>query len=93
MISKQRQLFYFVGDVPFKDIETAQKADLMRLLPDTFFADLADNPAGKLAQWMLDNAAAIVDTLTTTPTSRLRGRKSHGGTRKSKPKLTPAKLE
>lgn len=29
MISKQRELFYFVGDTPYKDLASAQKADLI----------------------------------------------------------------
>lgn len=95
MISKQRQLFYFVGDTPYKSLEEAQKADLMALIPEDFFATLGDQPSDRLSDWMLKNATAIVDTLTTTPTSRLKGRKLHGGTRKpkSKPKFTPANLQ
>lgn len=95
MISKQRQLFYFVGDTPYKSLADAQKADLMALLPLKFFATLGDQPFERLADWMLENSTAIVDTLTTTPTSRLKGRKLHGGTRKpkSKPKFTPANLQ
>lgn len=93
MISKQRQLFYFVGDTPYKSLVDAQKADLMALLPQEFFATLGDQPSERLADWMLENSTAIVDTLTTTPNSRLKGRKSHGAVRKRKPKLTPASLQ
>lgn len=95
MITKQRQLFYFVGDTPYKDLASAQKADLIKMLPPEFLLTLGittefkESAAERIADWMLDNADAIVDTLTTTPTSRLKARKSHGGTRKRK-KLTPA---
>ena len=83
MIRKQRQLFYFVGEKPYASLEEAQKADLMALMPVH-----PNNPLGMtndgIADWMIKNSAAIVDTLTTTPKSRLRGRKLHGGARKPK---------
>ena len=88
MIQKQRQLFYFVGDQPFKTLREAQLADLAALIPDTSIP-------GKehLAEWMLENATAIVDCLTTTPTSRARARKTNGGTKRRTPRLQPAVIK
>lgn len=87
MISKQKQLFYFVGDKPYASLEEAQKVDLMAMMP------ISDGPGSWsnecIADWMLKHSQEIVDTLTTTPRSRLRGRKLHGGTRK--PRATKTK--
>lgn len=79
MITKQRQLFYFVGDTPYKDLADAQKADLMSIMPEW-------TPGNKqtTADWLLAQKDAIVDTLTTSPRSRLRARKLHGAKRKTK---------
>lgn len=88
MITKQRTLFYFVGDQAYKSLEDAQRADLRKLMPQTAaFSDAQETdgtPAwhNQLADWLMKNSAAIVDTLTTTPKSRLKGRKSHGAVRK-----------
>lgn len=81
MITKQKSLFYFVGDQAFRDLAEAQKADLIKLMPLTepLIQDKND-----WADWILKNAESIVDTLTTTPKSRLRARKSHGAVRKKK---------
>ena len=81
MITKQKCLWYFVGDQAFKSLEEAQKADLEALLP-TQWEDGTSVPRDGIAEWMLKNSNAITDCLTTTPRSRLRGRKLHGGTRK-----------
>ena len=91
MISKQRCLFYFVGDKAFKTLEDAQKADLVNLIPTDFHTITnPDNFSESIANWLLDNSARIVDCLTTTPKSRLRARKAHGAVRKPrKPKATP----
>lgn len=86
MISKQRCLFFFVGDRPFKDLKEAQKADLIALMPESETISRGD-----FADWMIANARSIVDTLTTTPTSRLRARKTHGAT-KRRVKLQPANV-
>ena len=77
MIRKQRTLFYFVGDNVYKSLEEAQEADLKTIIPAELF------PA-QVSEWLLKNSAAVVDILTTTPTSRLKSRKLHGGTRNSK---------
>jgi hypothetical protein len=93
VITKQRQLFYFVGETPFKSLEEAQQCDLIKLMPDGLFSD--SKPLGieekeTIAGWLMKNAEAIIDTLSTTPTSRLKARKSHGATRKPrKAKGTP----
>lgn len=92
MIRKQRQLFYFVGDTPYASLEEAQKADLKAMMEGHLFADGStvisqDNIAG----WLLNNAKEIVDTLTTTPKSRLRARKLHGGTKKKSTPTTATK--
>lgn len=90
MITKQRTLFYFVGQTPYKDLAEAQKADLLALMPLSANCPMGMTNEG-IADWLLSNSAAIVDTLTTTPKSRLRSRKLHGGTRKTKanPVTTP----
>lgn len=82
MINKTRCLFYEVGGQFFKDLEEAQAADLKKLLPGDFLTDGTMDFGEKLAGWLISNKEAIVDCLTTTPKSRLRGRKSHGATRK-----------
>lgn len=91
MITKQRTLFYFVGEQAFKSLEEAQKADLATLVPSDLFSGAAETDRGSIiADWMLKNSKAIVDILTTTPTSRLKSRKSHGATRKPRtPKAKP----
>jgi len=87
MISKQRCLFYFVGDQAFKSLEEAQKADLKKLLESLKEDRITCTGEPKeldesVADWLLANSTAIVDCLTTTPRSRLRGRKTHGAERK-----------
>ena len=89
MITKQKQLFYFVGETPYKSLAEAQKADLVLLIPDRFEA-VGGNKKSDIAEWLLKEAGPIVDTLTTTPTSRLKARKTHGATKQPrKPKLQP----
>ena len=83
MIRKQRTLFYFVADKPYASLEEAQKQDLMTLMLPAM-SEVATNSPDFIAQWMLTNKDAIMDTLTTTPKSRLRGRKLHGATRKKR---------
>lgn len=89
MITKQKQLFYFVGDQPFRTLKEAQLRDLGELA-----ATLKHDPTlCDIAEWMLENAAAIVDTLTTTPTSRAKARKTNGAMRtRKRPVLAPATL-
>lgn len=92
MITKQRQLFYFVGDKPYASLEEAQKADLIQLMPDSLCrintcGDDTVEQKQSFAKWLIENSKAIVDTLTTTPRSRLRARKSHG----AKPKQSKTK--
>jgi hypothetical protein len=94
MITRQRTLFYFVGDHAFKDLVEAQQFDLANLMPDDLFSispPMSAEEKQALAKWMLTRATELVDILTTTPKSRARARKSNGATRKRKtPKLTPA---
>jgi len=87
MINKTRCLFYEVGGEFFKSLEEAQKVDLVALIPADLFAAYLKNPVvvdcrSTIADWLLANSTAIVDCLTTTPRSRLRGRKIHGAERK-----------
>lgn len=86
MITKQKTLFYFVGDQPFKSLEEAQKCDLAKLVPDSLRSGDEKTFSDSVADWMLKNASQIIDTLSTTPTSRLKARKSHGATRKPRKK-------
>lgn len=91
MIRAQRQLFYFVGDKPYASLEEAQKADLIQIMPDGWKANSPLAPAQEeIANWLLNHAKEIVDTLTTTPRSRLRARKLHGAKRNGTRKNTPA---
>ena len=89
MITKQRTLFYFVGETAYKSLEDAQKADLLALMPVQTL-DTAGITNDYIADWMLKNSAAIVNTLTTTPRSRAKARKANGATRKRKAKQDPA---
>lgn len=89
MITKQRKLFYFVGQEAFPSLEEAQKCDLKKLLPPDFTGiDGARDIPDSVVDWMLENAAAITCILTTTPRSRARARKANGATRQRKPKTT-----
>lgn len=87
MINKTRCLFYEVGGQFFKSLEEAQKADLKKLLESlqkdrtTCTGDPKELDEA-IADWLLANSTALVDCLTTTPRSRLRGRKTHGAERK-----------
>lgn len=90
MIQKQRSLFFCVGDQFFKTLVEAQKHDLLEILRPS---DFTDEESDKIANFMLGNALAIVDCLTTTPTSRAKARKTNGGKKTPKrPKLQPAEL-
>lgn len=84
MINKTRCLFYEVGGKFYKDLQEAQKVELSKLIPDNFIDVVGGCAKETFADWMLKNSEAIVDTLTTTPKSRLRARKSHGAVRKKK---------
>lgn len=79
MITKQKQLFYFVDGKPYASLAEAQSQDLNLLMESTGWTPQAK---GEICLWMLENSVAIVDTLTTTPKSRLRARKAHGAIRK-----------
>jgi hypothetical protein len=90
MIQKQRQLFYFVGDKPFQNLADAQSFDLEQLMKKSSGGSWDEAIFPALSLWLLNNAAEVVDILTTTPTSRLKARKTHGGTKAPrKPKLKP----
>lgn len=95
MITKQKQLFFFVGDQPFKTLEEAQKHDILRLTTEGVSVGEQWGPDCKkdLVEWIMANAVALVDILTTTPTSRAKARKTNGGKKTPKrPKLQPAEL-
>ena len=87
MITKQKCLWYFVGAEAFKSLEEAQKCDLKKLIPPELKISPMDETL--ITNWLLENKAAIVDVLTTTPNSRLKARKLHGGARKKKVKVAP----
>lgn len=91
MITKQRALFYFVGDKAFKDVAEAQEYDLQQLaVKNPIAVDWSQENRCQVVKWLMANATEIVDILTTTPTSRLKARKTHGGTKVTrKPKLKP----
>lgn len=104
MITKQRQLFYFVGQKPFASLKEAQLEDLKTIFakaPHLVTPDMMETPeqfktrqTEKISEFVLENAAPIVDILTTTPRSRVKARKTNGGGPKTKkPKLQPASLE
>ncbi len=90
MITKQLSLFFCVGDNFFKTLLEAQKHDLLEILKPS---DFTDEQANNIADFMLTNATAITDCLTTTPTSRAKARKTNSGKKIPKrPKLQPAEL-
>lgn len=88
MITKQKALFFFVGDQSFKDLADAQKFDLKKLVPEDW-TKFGPDAAGILAEWLMTNSAAIVDILTTTLRSRARARKTNGATKRRTPRLQP----
>jgi len=90
MIRAQRQLFYFVNETPYASLEEAQKADLVALMDGVFPYPQHQSP---IADWLLANKEAIVDTLTTTPRSRLKARKAHGAIRKPRQSRKTAQPE
>jgi hypothetical protein len=95
VITKQKTLFYFVGDQAFKSLEGAQKADLLALMPKEWTVGgagiaIAELKPEHIANWLLTNSVAITDCLTTTPRSRSKARKANGGTRKRKAKQVTA---
>ena len=90
MITKQKALFYYVGDESFPSLEEAQKCDLKKIIPDEFLA--AGDAKEIVATWLLANSVAITDILTTTARSRSKARKANGAKRAKKAK-TPAKTE
>jgi len=93
MISKQRSLFFCVGDSFFKTLDEAQRFDLQLILKPT---DFTDEQSNAIVDFLMKNAAAVVDILTTTPTSRAKARKTNGSKKTLKapkrPKLQPAEL-
>ena len=91
MISATRCLFYEVDGQFFKSLDEAQKADLKKLVPEQWVTVMGKDSQEVVADWLLANKDALVDCLTTTPTSRLKARKSHGAVRiPRKPKAAPA---
>jgi len=97
MVTKQKCLFFFVNDKPFKSLAEAQKHDLIEIIKkdvSLMSEPMAITPEQVefVADFMLKNSSAIVDCLTTTPTSRARARKTNGATKAKKPKLQPANV-
>ena len=95
MITKQKSLFYYVGEESFPSLEEAQKCDLKKLIPSKFPVEpVAGEPEGewkgRVALWILGNSVAIVDILTTTARSRSKARKANGAKRAKKAKAQPA---
>ncbi len=70
----------------FGTIEEAQKYELRAILFDVTsnLEDLGQDrwPSNVVVDRLVDHSAAIIDILSTTPTSRPKARKSHGGTRR-----------
>lgn len=91
MINKQKCLFYFVGETPFKSLEDAQAFDIEQLaVKNPVGTEWGEECIKDLSKWILANSTELVDILTTTPTSRLKARKIHGGTKEKKaPKNNP----
>ena len=97
MITKQKALFYYVGDESFPSLEEAQKCDLKKLISiecDGATFPIKDSAVGistnEVAEWLLANSVAIVDILTTTARSRSKARKANGAKRAKKAKAQPA---
>jgi hypothetical protein len=99
MITKQRQLFFMVGDKFFKTLLEAQKHDLQEIVEKAFPLQDGVDPQdweasnGLIVDMMINYSTPIVDILTTTPTSRAKARKNNGGEKPKKAKkqkITPA---
>jgi len=98
VITKQRALFFYVGDKPFTTLVESQKHDLRTIvvnaLPAPAEGDEEDYDLGvtKIVDLIINNSTSITDVLTTTPTSRAKARKTNGATKAKKPKLQPANV-
>lgn len=96
MITKQRCLFYQVGEKFFKTLQEAQAHDIMELTVNgvSVGEQWGEDCKKDLVEWIMANAVPLVDILTTTPTSRAKARKTNGGTKPKakKQKLQPANL-
>jgi hypothetical protein len=102
VITKQKQLFYMVGDKFFKTLIEAQKHDLALIINDGLPCptDESGNPIAvfnaehdemveRVSLFLIKYATPIVDILTTTPTSRAKARKNNGAV---KPKAKKQKI-
>ena len=92
MITKQKALFYYVGDEVFPSLEEAQKCDLKKLIDEKLDPATLEESSWKdtVASWLIKNSVAIVDILTTNPRSRSKARKANGAKRAKKAKAQPA---
>jgi hypothetical protein len=98
VITKQRCLFYQVGDQFFKTLLEAQKHDLLKIVQDAFPLEDGTNQQDweasndRIVDMMVNYATPITDILTTTPTSRAKARKNNGAVKPKakKQKITPA---
>ena len=81
MITKKTTPLYYVGEQSFATLAEAQKCELATLAP-------TDGTRESLPDWLISNASAIVDILTTTATSKPKARKIHGGTKVRKAKTS-----
>lgn len=69
-------------------LEEAQKFEIFNILKSG--GKWADEVLDEVADAIMDNAEAIVDILTTTPSSKPKARKINGGTKKRKKAETEA---
>jgi hypothetical protein len=85
MITKSKTVLFFVDDKSFESLDQAKKFNLESLAPNTWREFKPDMPE-RVADWLIENAEAITDILTTTPRSRAKARKANGGGKKRKAK-------
>lgn len=84
-----------VGDQFFKTLLDAQKHDLKAIVvaglpaPEPGEEEEFDKGVASIVSMMINNSTAIVDILTTTPTSRAKARKNNGAV---KPKAKKQKI-
>lgn len=91
----ERTNAFKVGDQSFLTLVDAQKHELVTLLRGENNSNLGgDWSLDGIVSWLLDNKSKVVDILTITPTSKVRARKVHGGTKKRSPNVpVPASLD
>ena len=85
----ERALGFKSGDRFFPFIEDAQRAELVKLFTGKIGAEALE----AVASFIVAQREEVVDILTTTPDSRPKARKIHGGKKERKAKAPAAESE